>query len=277
MHRIILCLILTFIMSACATIHDLKIVEDSTNDSFAYHLIQMYRKFAEEEARQYDWVDSQHFINKAMKLIYSKDTVLPEDPYEWKIASSYQQELSAARSELLALYEGADIRIKYPMVAAKAQFYYDCWVEQQEEDWQEDDISMCKKGFYQALEQIQENKSKTYKDKITVSLLGNEHVFFDHNKHKAKPQSIVNMVKILKTLPQDAKIEVSGYTDRTGSEEYNLKLSMMRAREVKKLLIESGIDENLISVFAFGKFDNLLSTDEGVSEPKNRRATVTIR
>lgn len=50
---------------------------------------------------------------------------------------------------------------------------------------------------------------------------------------------------------QIAKVTIVGWSDKTGNGEYNLKLSQARADFVKKILIEKGIDKNLI--FSLGK------------------------
>ncbi|WP_376739210.1 OmpA family protein, partial [Azospirillum sp. B4] len=44
----------------------------------------------------------------------------------------------------------------------------------------------------------------------------------------------------LPTGPLSAKINVTGYTDRSGSDAYNLKLSMRRAEAVKAYLTSKG-------------------------------------
>ncbi|MBQ4355501.1 MAG: OmpA family protein [Bacteroidales bacterium] len=63
----------------------------------------------------------------------------------------------------------------------------------------------------------------------------------------------VNAVaRVMKDNP-DVKINVVGFADKSGSDQYNMKLSERRANEVKRLLVKKGIAENRISVEAKGK------------------------
>ncbi len=58
----------------------------------------------------------------------------------------------------------------------------------------------------------------------------------------------------LKTLLYDS-INVIGYTDRIGSEEYNKRLSLRRAEAVKNYLVTQGVDSEKILVEGRGKAD----------------------
>ena len=72
-------------------------------------------------------------------------------------------------------------------------------------------------------------------------------------------------------------ISVTGHTDRTGSSEYNLALSLKRAERVKALLLKEGVPERSITVSSHGEANPLVKTDDGVAEPKNRRVEVIVR
>ena len=60
------------------------------------------------------------------------------------------------------------------------------------------------------------------------------------------------VARLLKDNP-DVKINVVGFADKSGSDQYNMKLSERRANEVKRLLVKKGIAEDRISVEAKGK------------------------
>ena len=72
-------------------------------------------------------------------------------------------------------------------------------------------------------------------------------------------------------------ISVTGHTDRTGSSEYNLALSLKRAERVKALLVKEGVPAKSITVSSHGEANPLVKTDDGVAEPKNRRVEVIVR
>ena len=246
------------LLASCATIYDLKTAEsDIQKGTFQHEMVRLYRQFSEEEARQYDWVDAQHFINKALRMVYGNKEVLPEDPNNWKLPEPMMPQLQAARNQLINMFEQYDVRKLHPTVAAKTQFYYDCWVEQQEENWQSGDIDVCKTGFYNGIKQIEKLKNEDELLQKEIAKIPESHIFFAHNQHKPGKQDMKTIEKIathLKKLPADAVIEINGYADRAGQEAYNLQLSTKRASEVKKLLIQYGVPEAQLYILAFGEF-----------------------
>jgi hypothetical protein len=74
-----------------------------------------------------------------------------------------------------------------------------------------------------------------------------------------------------------AEVVVIGHTDTQGSDEYNDKLSLDRARAVKQQLIALGFDAKRISTAGRGKRELLIQTRDDVAEPRNRRAEILVR
>lgn len=74
-----------------------------------------------------------------------------------------------------------------------------------------------------------------------------------------------------------AEVVVIGHTDTQGSDDYNDKLSLDRARAVKRQLIALGFDAAHISVAGRGKRELMIVTKDDVAEPRNRRAEVLVR
>ena len=72
------------------------------------------------------------------------------------------------------------------------------------------------------------------------------------------------------------RLEVDGYTDLSGTAQYNMGLSMRRANAVRAELVADGISPRRISVHAFGKTHPAVPTPDGVREPRNRRAVVVV-
>lgn len=104
-------------------------------------------------------------------------------------------------------------------------------------------------------------------------------VFFDWNKHNisASAAEVLHTVSHEIKGRQDIKqIVVNGYTDTSGGEEYNMKLSMKRANAVKASLMEYGIPADKIRVVGHGDNDLLVQTNKGVREAQNRRAQITF-
>ena len=78
-------------------------------------------------------------------------------------------------------------------------------------------------------------------------------------------------------LRKSSAIGVYGHSDRTGSDIYNLRLSLQRAEAIRDLLIAQGIDGESIDVDSHGEGNPLIPTADGVAEPRNRRVEVIIR
>lgn len=95
---------------------------------------------------------------------------------------------------------------------------------------------------------------------MSFSLSGD--FLFDFDKHglteKGK-QVIDDVASKLKQSPAK-EVKVAGYTDRLGSEAYNLKLSQNRADIVKARLIEKGVTASITAV-GYGKANQVKACD----------------
>lgn len=89
-----------------------------------------------------------------------------------------------------------------------------------------------------------------------IAPLRNTSIYFDVNSTVIKPAEVAKleqMANVLRTYPE-AKITISGYTDATGGDEYNRKLSERRANAVRDRLIQGyGIQATKVVLNAFGK------------------------
>ena len=99
-------------------------------------------------------------------------------------------------------------------------------------------------------------------------------VFFNINKAKiASKKDLQNVSELAKVAKENnSKIVVTGYADsKTGSAEYNQKLSEKRANTVADELVKMGVDRNNIEIVAAGGVKTLSPISY------NRRATVEIK
>jgi len=76
---------------------------------------------------------------------------------------------------------------------------------------------------------------------------------------------------------QTTRIEVSGYTDSSGTARYNQGLSVRRAQNVSAELVRLGVPRQAITVQGFGETRQLVQTAQGVREPQNRRVEIVLR
>ena len=98
------------------------------------------------------------------------------------------------------------------------------------------------------IDQLKKDQLKYYGMPFSVLYGVDEWNVSDNEEAKVKA-----VARVMKDNP-DIKILVVGFADYTGSDDYNMKLSEKRAKEVKRLLVKRyGIDEDRISVDFKGK------------------------
>jgi len=71
-------------------------------------------------------------------------------------------------------------------------------------------------------------------------------------------------------------VQVSGFTDTSGSFEYNMELSQRRANNVANFLISQQVYPQRLIVQGFGETNLAVPTRDGVQEPRNRRVEIRI-
>jgi outer membrane protein OmpA-like peptidoglycan-associated protein len=104
-------------------------------------------------------------------------------------------------------------------------------------------------------------------------------VFFDWDRADLtdRARQIIREAAENSTRVQYTRIEVNGYTDTSGSPQYNQRLSVRRAQAVMAELIRDGVRREAIAVRGFGETHLLVPTGDGVREPQNRRVEIIIR
>ncbi|MGE5107411.1 MAG: OmpA family protein [Sphingobacteriales bacterium] len=108
-------------------------------------------------------------------------------------------------------------------------------------------------------------------------------IYFDFNKSKIKKRGIEVLDSIYNVLTKSeaATIQISGFTDGLGSNEYNFKLSNKRAKACADYFIRKGIDTNRITFISFGKccpmeMELINGRDNPDGRTKNRRAMINV-
>jgi outer membrane protein OmpA-like peptidoglycan-associated protein len=103
-------------------------------------------------------------------------------------------------------------------------------------------------------------------------------VFFDWDQATltTRAQQIIKEAADNSTKVQYTRIDVNGYTDTSGTPQYNQGLSMRRAQAVAGELVRDGVPRNAIGIQGFGETHLLVPTGAGVREPQNRRVEIVI-
>ncbi len=102
--------------------------------------------------------------------------------------------------------------------------------------------------------------------------------FFDFDKSVLKPAGKAKLEDLVSKL-KGTDIEVvvaTGHTDWTGTEAYNLKLSMRRANAVKAFLVSKGIPADRVFTEGKGESKPVASNRTSEGRAKNRRVEVEV-
>ena len=71
-------------------------------------------------------------------------------------------------------------------------------------------------------------------------------------------------------------VKVSGNTDEWGSDEYNYALGLKRAKTVKDILVNEGVDASSISLISLGESNPVCTEKNSTCWQKNRRVEHTL-
>lgn len=104
-------------------------------------------------------------------------------------------------------------------------------------------------------------------------------VFFDWNRADLndRARQIIGEAAQARTSQAVTRIEVNGYTDTSGSPQYNQGLSVRRANAVAAELVRLGVPRNEIVAQGFGETNLLVATPDNTREPQNRRVEIILR
>jgi outer membrane protein OmpA-like peptidoglycan-associated protein len=103
-------------------------------------------------------------------------------------------------------------------------------------------------------------------------------VLFDFNQHTLKSEARERLAKIsgIVLAYPDLKLEIDGYTDSVGSDEYNQTLSDKRAEAVRDYLVSSGVSMNNVVARGMGKADPVADNSTAAGRQLNRRVEMIV-
>lgn len=109
-------------------------------------------------------------------------------------------------------------------------------------------------------------------------VLGENSVRFDTNKSTLTATAKANLDKLVPVFKSyaDTDIVIYGYTDSTGSAEYNLNLSQQRANSVEKYLESKGLNMSRFKMVGMGIADPIATNDSPEGRSQNRRVEFAI-
>ena len=254
----------------------------------------------------HDEIDSSYFAEKGYKARIGQE-VLPELINNWDIDIVFLDEVNNKRKELISTLNSNRAK-DFPILSARTQLGFDCWLEQLEESWQKDHIKKCYDMMNTGLETLSQSNINHNRDIVEKTIIKKKNIkkvitekeeikeikeiknivnvddklkfeiYFAHNMYKLNNDIKYSIKKIYDNYlgTNNFTIEVIGHTDRSGSEQYNITLSKLRANSVKKYLKSLGIMEERISTFYFGEKKPKIITKDGIKEKINRRVEIFV-
>ena len=103
-------------------------------------------------------------------------------------------------------------------------------------------------------------------------------VLFDTAKFSLRPVAREKLAKVAGILSghPGLRLQVEGYTDSVGGDDYNQQLSENRATSVRDYLTRAGIADGSVTSKGFGKTEPVASNDTAAGRQQNRRVELVV-
>jgi OOP family OmpA-OmpF porin len=256
---------------------------------FQNELHKEYVRLAQLEANEYDWFDTAFFNKRARRAAAGEDFG-PQAIEERSLPKDKIGEMTEARNRLVAALAAG--KNEKPIPAARAQAGFDCWMQEQEENFQPDDIAACKRSFDAAMKDL-EAKPMAAKPAppppppppappkpapVVVPPPGPFLMTFGFDRSDINHQR----ANIIREAARQAKEEhvkriiIIGHADRRGSDAYNARLSQARVNAVAAFLVQQGIDPSIITKQAVGESEPAVPTPDNQRLRSNRRVEIRM-
>jgi len=271
-------------LSACAGLQLEKAENMSAGGSaFDQTLYSSYVDLSKREFSEGDYRDSDQFATRAIAAA-GANSGTPEAINARQLPDNKVDELTNAREWLVDAF-GKGAKEKAPEASAQAQANFDCWMQEQEENFQPKDIARCRSDFLLAMAKVDEATREALpttaaapapKEDDAARIDGIYVLFFDFNSSTLKPESMDVVRKAIFDyhLAKPEKIQVSGHTDAAGSNAYNEALSMRRVESVIDAMKAGLVPDGKFTTEAIGEKLPLVRNGLNQREYKNRRVEI---
>jgi OOP family OmpA-OmpF porin len=271
---------------------------DSTGNAFQQALHNEYVALAQSSRDEQDLNDAGFFLFKARASAMG-ETLGPQRVPARNLPADKVSMLSAARARLIAHLNPGDAMTRAPKIAARAQAKFDCWMEQQEENHQPKDIEACKSAFFAALKELGPVKvmekpmaaapapmpqpapapAPAPQPAPPMAMPGPFVVFFGFDSADLSAEAMATIRDAAAAVKNSdaSKIFLSGHTDRSGANAYNMQLSRHRVAAVGNALMEAGVSRKLIEQVRRGEEQPAVTTADGMREAANRRVEISLQ
>ena len=241
-----------------------------------------YVKLSQGEYNEGDYSDSDNFAGRAIQAAGGSATD-PEAIASRGLPGDKVGELSGARDRLVkALSAGA--KEKMPAKAANAQAMFDCWMQEQEENFQPKDIAACRAGFMTAVAELEDGlkptpvAAKPEPAPPPAPVVKRFLVYFPFDSAKLTSQSasvVRQAIDEAKALG-GARVSLVGNTDTVGTQQYNIGLSNQRVDSVVEAMKSGGLSPRSMDLTSLGESNLPVPTPDNVKKQENRRVQIVI-
>ncbi|MGR8949716.1 MAG: OmpA family protein [Gammaproteobacteria bacterium] len=279
--------------------------EPAESREFDAALASSYKALAAIEKRQGDHRDAAAYAARAAAATAGN----PTEPDGMQrhygfLKQHYRGELKESRERLVDAFDKGG-RHKAPLAAARAQTMFDCWIEQAAEDLQPDHVDACKKAYVLAVADVEKAlivppeavDGDTDQDGVSDSVddcpgtlpntpvnnrgcpeipnLEGVHFGLDKSALTATARSILDEVATIMTNNSQIRIDIVGFTDSSGSSDYNQLLSQRRATTALEYLESAGVASGRMSANGRGEDSPVSSNGTKEGRAENRRVEIT--
>ena len=110
-------------------------------------------------------------------------------------------------------------------------------------------------------------------------VLSDDSVKFPLDQHSLSPEAEQRLAELAQRLKGENKnvyLEIQGYTDSTGTPEYNERLGEQRAEAVRRYLSQQGVALNRMATISYGQEQPVAPNDTREGRAQNRRVAIVV-
>ena len=267
----------TVMLASCASNYDVAQVSGMKDQggAFASALHKRYIERAEFEVNEGDWA-SVGFFNTRAEMSAMGDVPAVQSANERNLKVDVN-DINRAYNALTSALKTSAPQVT-PDACARAQTWFEHWMEQAAEGHQPDHISAARSGFDTAMPECKGDMPmvkpmvKPMSNAMSASFI----VYFDHNSAELTPSANV-IVGLAAGVGMDAyasRAVLVGHTDTSGASAYNNALSQKRAQAVAAALLAKGMPAAEVRSSHAGETDLKVETGDNVREGQNRRVVI---
>lgn len=189
-----------------------------------------------------------------------------------------QADAEAQRQAELAAAREAQMKAQAALAAAQAQAQADALRAKQQAAQEEAQRARLAAEQLRAQLLDQFNRVLTTRDTPRGLVITMGDVLFETGKYNLRQptRELLSKISGILLAHPGLKLAVEGYTDSTGTDAINQKLSQQRADTVRDYLVSQGLTPDSITSQGFGSSDPVASNDTSAGRQQNRRVELIV-